>query len=181
MGSGEEAGTKMKIRTNKIPPREVLDVITNYLEYRDGDLYWKAKRFHKSAGDLAGGLGTSGYWVIGIFRKLYYAHHVVWFLHHGEWPQIGIDHKDRNERNNRIENLRLATTSENARNKKQRIGSSGIRGVWRAETSKRNPYQVCIKVDGKWKHIGLFPTKESAAKARIEAEQKYFGEFALQA
>lgn len=45
------------------------------------------------------------------------AHRVIWALHYGEWPKIGIDHLDNNRQNNRIDNLVLATQRDNMNNK----------------------------------------------------------------
>jgi len=48
-------------------------------------------------------------------------HHIVFALHHGRWPRLHegleIDHINRNPLDNRIENLREVTTSQNAFNR----------------------------------------------------------------
>ena len=51
----------------------------------------------------------------GRLRKVYY-HHVVWVLACGRWPKQ-IDHLNGNPRDNRIENLRETTQSENDANR----------------------------------------------------------------
>ena len=62
--------------------------------------------------------------------KEYAAHRVVWAVVHGAWPETSLDHIDHDKRNNRIENLRLATHAENARNLgKFRNNTSGRTGV----------------------------------------------------
>lgn len=44
-------------------------------------------------------------------------HQVVWIVCHGEYPKGEIDHIDRNRMNNKIENLRDVTSSQNEWNK----------------------------------------------------------------
>ena len=89
------------------------------------------------------------------------------------------DHADRNALNNRKYNLRKATTSENSRNCSLRINNKyGIIGVnWYKSRLKWVAY---INANGKRKNLGYFTEKEDAVKARLEAEAKYFGEFAPQ-
>jgi hypothetical protein len=53
---------------------------------------------------------------------------------------------------------------------------SGKTGVsWRKQRSK---WHAHIKVDGKEIHLGFYDVFDDAVSARIEAEKKYFGEFA---
>ena len=89
------------------------------------------------------------------------------------------DHIDRNPLNNRKNNLRQATVEENARNhSKSKRNTSGFIGIsWDKRISKWN---ASIRVDKKHKNLGDFNDKEDAIKVRLEAETKYFGEFAPQ-
>lgn len=89
------------------------------------------------------------------------------------------DHIDRNELNNCRSNLRLATVKENSRNGSLRsTNTSGIIGVgWRERYQK---WQAQITVDYKNFHLGYFANKDDAIRARLNAEVKYFGEFAPQ-
>lgn len=77
---------------------------------------------------------------------------------------------------NRKYNLRLATRKENSRNIGLRSNNkSGIIGVsWCEDT---NDWVAQIGVDLKTIVIGHFSNKEDAARARREAEEKYFGEW----
>lgn len=90
-----------------------------------------------------------------------------------------VDHKDRNKLNNRKENFRIATHSQNSMNKDlQSNNTSGIIGVsW---YSNRNRWSSEIMLNKKKIHLGYFINKEDAIKARLEAEVKYFKEFAPQ-
>lgn len=91
----------------------------------------------------------------------------------------GWDHIDRNPLNNRRNNLRHATISENSKNKRRyKNNTSGITGVtWESD---RNKWKASVKVDGKELRLGNFINKDDAVKARLEAEAKYYGEFAPQ-
>lgn len=89
------------------------------------------------------------------------------------------DHIDRNKLNNRRNNLRPCTERENARNKTiPKTNTSGIIGVsWDKQTKK---WIARIGIDYKDKKLGRFQNKEDAIRARLQAEAKYFGEFAPQ-
>lgn len=100
---------------------------------------------------------------------------LCWFLYYGVWPIDLVDHRDRDNRNNTIDNLREATHSQNQHNKIQ-IGATGYPGVtWRNRAT--NPYLTKIRINGKRINLGSFPTAEAAAEAYKQAKQKYHGEF----
>lgn len=88
-----------------------------------------------------------------------------------------IDHKNGNACDNRKENLRECLHSENMGNQKFRVNNtSGFKGVfWHGLTRK---WKAQIKVDYKSIHIGLFKTKEDAARAYNNAARQYYGKFA---
>lgn len=89
------------------------------------------------------------------------------------------DHADKNKLNNRRENLRPCTQQENIRNRPiNKNNTSGFTGVTWDKALKK--WDVKIWVDKKCKRLGRFTNKESAIRARLEAESKYFGEFAPQ-
>ena len=88
-----------------------------------------------------------------------------------------VDHINHCKSNNCKNNLRICTHSENMKNKKKsKNNTSGITGVTWKKRDKR--WEAQITVDNKIIHLGYFKTIEEAAKARKEAEIKYFGEFA---
>ena len=92
----------------------------------------------------------------------------------GEW--ITSDHIDRNPLNNRRNNLRNATYSENNINQELRSqNTSGKTGVsWDKKNQKWHTY---IGLNGHRVHLGYFDELCYAIKTRKEAEIKYFGEF----
>ncbi len=115
-------------------------------------------------------------------RATAYGHRLAWFLHHGEWPERDLDHENNNRADNRIANLRLATSVQNAQNKLKasRYGNrachSKFKGVcWH----KRDLCWVAyIKVNGKRIHLGEFLEEAKAAEAYQAAAELYFGDFA---
>ena len=97
------------------------------------------------------------------------------------WIIIGknYDHINRNPLDNRKSNLRKASITENNRNKSLRVNNtSGVIGV--CFENDRQKWKAYIMVDGKKARIGSFINKVDAIRARLEAEAKYYGEFAPQ-
>lgn len=95
----------------------------------------------------------------------------------GAWPEREVDHRDGDPKNNRWNNLRLATSSQNKMNGVRRSdNTSGYRGVW---FEKRRSHWVAeILADGIKRHLGSFPTAEAAAAAYAEAAARIHGKFA---
>ena len=88
-----------------------------------------------------------------------------------------LDHKDRNRFNNRLDNLRLATLSQNGANSRlSRANTSGYKRVCWNKTAEK--WQADIMVNRKQFKIGLYDTKEEAAEAYRVAALHHFGEFA---
>lgn len=89
------------------------------------------------------------------------------------------DHKNRNTFDNRKANLRKATFHENARNKSiQKNNTSNVSGV--SYDKNCNKWRSYICINNKRQYIGYCDNKEDAIVARLQAEAKYFGEFAPQ-
>ena len=90
------------------------------------------------------------------------------------------DHINRNPLDNRKENLRPVTPTQNAQNNSLRYNSrSGIIGVnWH---KRDEVWESHIGVNNKVLYLGRFNDKNDAILARLNAEIKYFGvEFAPQ-
>lgn len=141
-----------------------------------GDWTWLTDRSSNHAGNSAGCFSARGYKVINLDGWLYYAHRLAWFYMTGEWPPEEIDHRDMNMRNNRWENLRLATASQNKRNVvKRRANKTGFKGV----TLVRGKYhKASISKNGKSVLLGYFESPEAAHAAYLKAADQLAGEFA---
>lgn len=88
-----------------------------------------------------------------------------------------VDHINHNRSDNRMDNLRICSQSENMKNTKWNSrNTSGAKGV--SFHKARRKYQVNIRVNNHLIHIGYFEDLQSAIEARKTAESKYFGEFA---
>lgn len=127
----------------------------------------------KRAGQIAGSPHNCGYLQICIDRKKYLIHRLIFVYVYGRWP-TQIDHVNGVRSDNRIENLRECTYTQNHGNKGlNRNNTSGFKGVC-----------YCRK-DRAWiadlagSRLGNFRTKELAAAAYDRAAILYYGDFAL--
>lgn len=117
-----------------------------------------------------------GYRVTGFNGREYGVHRLVWLWWHGRHARGCIDHINLDRADNRIENLRKCSHSENMANRRiQSNNTSGFKGV------------AHHKASGRWQanigrtYLGLFDTPEEAHKAYVAAAKERFGEFARNA
>lgn len=113
-----------------------------------------------------------GYKHGSIFDQKHFAHRVVWALHFGYWPKGDVDHINGNRADNRIENLRAVTRSENLCNaKRSKRNTSGVTGVFWDKTYSKWDAQIFIR--GQRIHLGFFDDFAAAVAARKTAEARY--------
>lgn len=146
--------------------------VEDRFDYKDGDLIWKNGR---KKGKKAGWVSENGYTYInfscGGRRVRMLKHRIVFLLHHGYLPDL-VDHIDRNPRNDRIENLRESTKSDNAINTSPRSNNrSGYKGVWE---DKKGKFQASVYLKGKKVYLGTYDSIEDAV-IRIEGWRKFRG------
>lgn len=106
------------------------------------------------------------------------SHRIVWKWMTGEEPAADVDHINGDKADNRWENLRLATRSQNMANRaRPRCKRSDLpKGV--VYCKRTGKYRAAITVNYRSIKLGRFATAEEAHKAYSEALQKHFGEFA---
>lgn len=142
-----------------------------------GVFTWKAASGRRAlVGSVAGSVRRLGYIIIGIDGKRHLAHRLAFLYVDGAFPPALVDHIDHCPSNNRLANLRLATTAENARNMRIKINnSSGYKGVsWHSSDRK---WQAYATLNGKQYHLGFYPTAEAASDAYESFAMKHHGEF----
>jgi hypothetical protein len=163
----------------RLPSQEVLKQHFVY-DRETARLIWRDHPKQKSRNGACAECGhKSGYRRVSLCGHVYYAHRVIYVLFHGDIPDgFHVDHINCDVSDNRIENLRLATNSQNMANAKLcRGNASGIKGVCKRHYPY-NPWQAQIVKDGIHYHIGCFPTAEEAAEAYMKKAREFFGEFA---
>jgi len=145
-------------------------------QYADGSLYWKDARQKVKAGSKAGYLNPStGYEVVFIDCKRYRTHRVIYLMFHGYLPKE-IDHIDGDKTNNRIENLREASRTQNEFNKGLR--KHNLLGISNVSKTKDNRYVVRFKENYKQIYAQTFDDLELAELVSIMAKEKYHGKYA---
>ena len=92
--------------------QELLAYLKKTYKYDDGHIVNRKTGKRRRAG-----ITTNGYLNIVIgFKGTYYninVHRFVWVLCNGSWPQLTIDHINGNRHDNRIENLREVSQTDN--------------------------------------------------------------------
>jgi len=163
------------------------DYVRSILDYypETGELRWKF-RDHASnqvnarlVGKLAGTIATSGKRKciqIIIDGKSYLGHRLAWLIMTGEWPKEDIDHKDLDRINNKWENIREASRSQNCCNKEKIDNcTSDFKGVaWHKNRKKWQAYICLNKVQ---KYLGIFDSQEAAYAAYCKASNEFHGVF----
>ena len=156
--------------TSKILTQSYLNSI---LRYDDGKLFWKIQpRSRTKINDQAGSfIKTTGYISIGINKKRYLLHRIIFIMHHGYCPEQ-IDHNNHIRHDNHIENLRPANHQVNGRNQILRnTNTSTVCGVsW---GKPRQKWIAQITVNKKNIYLGGHNNFNDAVEARQKANIKY--------
>ena len=145
-------------------------------DYQDGRLVRKVKCGRMPAGSIAGYKAQNGYVIVRVDNAYHLLHRLIFLMHKGVLPS-NIDHINRNPSDNRIENLREATLTQNQGNRKQdHRNKSGFRGVvW---NKRRAKWQAQIGINGKSKYLGIFDTAEEAYLKYCQEAEKHFDGYA---
>ena len=116
--------------------------------------------------------GEGFYLYAQVNRRTVYMHRIV--AHAPDGKQV--DHINGDPSDNRRENLRLATQSENNANRASYKPKSGFRGVYAQPHG--HTWQVKISVGGKIVRGGSFADPVEAARRYDRLAREHYGEFA---
>ena len=145
------------------------------------------KRLFSTISDESWGLVSSKSWHVKKLGDNYYAirqpaEGVTIYLHREILglttnDKVVVDHIDHDTLNNQLDNLRIVTIQENCCNRRAgKNNRSGFLGVF--YDRHRNKWVATVSYKRVTVFRNRYATFEEAKVARIEAEQKYFGEFA---
>lgn len=175
-----QKGQKWLANQNSSEPSRK-ELFESLFEYKDGELYWKVSKGTAKAGAKAGTkkpYGTNNadiYEFVTVDGKEYPAHRLIFEMFHGYAPEF-VDHIDRNPLNNKIENLRAASKSENLCNRgATSLNTSGFKGVH--FDKQKNKWAAEIVKEGKRTRLGFFSTAEEASAAYEAGSKAIHGEF----
>lgn len=147
---------------------------SDYLIYDDGRIYSKKRNIF-----LALPIDIYGYITINLDQKNY-KHHVLLANHFIPNPDNKpyIDHINGIRSDNRLENLRWVTRSENGFNRKQNETNIYGKGVSLDKNRNSNKkYLARITSNNKTVYLGYFKTPEEASIAYQTKAREIHGEF----
>lgn len=124
-----------------------------------------------------GGREVDGYGRLGVDGKLMRAHRYAWERVNGPIaPGKQVDHTCYRRDCVEVGHLRLASHSENARNRSGAMPgtATGVRNVHR----NKKGFRAVVRKEGTAYRAGTFSTIEEAAKAAEKLRTELFGEFA---
>ena len=152
------------------------EYLFSMVEYCEGNLFWKQSIGRAKKGDLIGQtIDQHGYRKFQINHQSMLVHRVIFFYHYNYFPQL-TDHIDGNRLNNKIENLREITSSQNSMNrkilKKNKLQSKNICYI-----KNTNKYRVQIFTNGKHSFSKDFETLELAELVAFMAREKYHNKY----
>ncbi len=177
---------KSQITGSLLEKHFLVDPIAGTVKYRG-----RTGKWHDGAGYLKTGTQATGggYRVISVpiahlkYKKVR-AHHLMWAWVYGEWPKRQIDHINRNRDDNRIENLRESTSTQNKFNRGVlRNNKSGFKWCYQEKGTGRWVAQVelpqALRVSNKreWFLQERFDTAEEAYSAACAAAKELHGDF----
>jgi hypothetical protein len=115
-------------------------------------------------------ISKQGYVVANINKK------VVKINRHLLNYPLCVDHINGDKTDNRRENLRICTFEQNSHNQRKPKNKVGFQGI---DITANGKYRARISVKGKEVRLGNFSVLNDAINARLEAEEKYYGEYAI--
>lgn len=134
---------------------------------RTGIVY---RRITRHAGKPCGTLINTGHLQVRLDKKGVCIHRIAWALYYGEYPSVEIDHINGDGADNRIVNLRLATSAQNNQNRRLSArNKAGVKGVFRVKRGK--PWRVCIGHAGGYYITQFDDFDEAVAHAAVKRRE----------
>lgn len=158
------------------PTQKMLLSIFDY-DPGNGELTRKAKldsRGWPLSRRKAGHVRKDGYVHVQIGPASYYAHCIIWCMVSGVWPAHQIDHKNLCRSDNRLNNLRPATPSQNKANIRP-LNAIKAKGI---EVLPSGKFRARLRCNGRDYHLGCFTRLEDARSAYAKCASEMFGEYA---
>lgn len=138
----------------KYPSKTILKKLFNY---NNGVLEWRNMKNKKKK--IAGFISDKNRHRIEIDNVSYYRSILIWIYHYGNFnSKLQVDHIDLNKNNDKIENLRLVTATNNGRNKRTRSNT----GFSLISLMKSNLYLVTIVNNFRKQEIKYFKRLKNA-------------------
>ena len=138
--------------------------------FRDGRIHTLSKKCKKYEkwNERPAKPEIRGYIRLKISGKKYFVHRLIMLAFVGESDQ-DVDHINRIKTDNRFENLRYCTRSENQLNRESVDNAKGYYFT-------QNKWRTTIRINGKKKHLGMFDNEQEARQAYLDARTKYRNE-----
>ena len=136
--------------------------------FRDGRVHTLSKKYDKWIERTSKPSGR--YIRIMIDKKQYLAHRLIMIAFVGKSDQE-VDHINRIKTDNRFENLRYCTHSENSFNRDWVDNAKGY--YW---DKKKKKWKAYFSINMKLTHLGCFDNEQEARQAYLDARLKYSNE-----
>jgi len=161
-----------------LPIERLHEVLT--CNFKTGVLTWKHRPDQRSqwngkfALKPAGAVNAGGYISLKVDGTKLCAHHVVWAMYYGQWPDRDVEHKDHCRSNNRIRNLRASANRKRKDEANTNNRSTGIKGVSAYTMGLAvTRYAARLMVNGVLHSSSGHKTLQEAHATVLKMEQKY--------
>lgn len=147
----------------------------------DGQIYKRKNNRGYDKPQLVRGSLNKGYRWLKVDGSTIGYHRALWILANGDIPdRMVVDHIDRNTLNNSLDNLRLATRSQNSMNAKGKEGAKFAKNVYLDHQWKGSrKYRAQVTFNGKVVRVGGYESKSEAEEMAKALRKFLHGEFAI--
>lgn len=164
----------------ELSARFCADYRTGELTYNEDVYTYNGRRCQGRVGDLATHKPKGRYLKVKLNSKHLQAHRVVYALYHKlDYDKVPcLDHINRDRYDNRIDNLRPASHSNNMANRNVfKSSKTGLKGVTLKPNGK---YEAYLRHNKIRYYLGVYLTPEEAHSAYLTKAKELHGEFAYE-